>query len=97
METVNLCSIDLSKAFDKVNHYGLLIKLMKRYLPVCFLDIIEHWLNIGHLVVRWNSILSYEFVVNFGVRQGSVLSPFLFAVYLDDIWNWVNQQISPSY
>jgi len=23
--TVNLCSIDLSKAFDKVNHYGLLI------------------------------------------------------------------------
>jgi len=27
--TVNLCSIDLSKAFDKVNHKALLIKLMK--------------------------------------------------------------------
>ena len=29
------------------------------------------------------------------MRQGSVLSPFLFAVYLDDIW--VNRQIIPSY
>ena len=62
---------------------------------VCFLEIIEHWLNICHSVVKWNSILSYKFVVNFGVRQGSVLSPFLFAVFLNDIW--VNQQISPNY
>jgi len=42
-----------------------------------------------------NSVLSYAFVVKFGVRQGSVLSTFLFAVYLDDIW--VNRQIIPSY
>jgi len=28
--TMNLCAIDLSKAFDKVNHNGLYIKLMKR-------------------------------------------------------------------
>jgi len=41
------------------------------------------------------SILSYQFVINFVVRQGSVWSPFLFGVYLDDIW--INQQISPSY
>ena len=33
-DTVNLCSIDLSKAFDKVNHQALLMKLMKRKLPV---------------------------------------------------------------
>ena len=32
--TVNLCAIDLSKAFDKVNHYALLIKIMKRKVPV---------------------------------------------------------------
>ena len=31
--TANLCSIDLSKAFDKVNHHGLYLKLMKRNVP----------------------------------------------------------------
>ena len=30
--TANLCAVDLSKAFDKVNHNALFIKLMKRNL-----------------------------------------------------------------
>ena len=85
--TVNMCSVDLSKAFDKVNHHGLLIKLMKRKLPVTFLEIIERWFSLCYSVVKWNCVFSYVFDVQFGVRQGSVLSPFLFALYLDDIWN----------
>ena len=43
--TVNLCAIDLSKAFDKVNHHALLIKLMKRKLPVILLELLENWLQ----------------------------------------------------
>jgi len=42
---VNLCAIDLSKAFDKANHHALFIKLMKRNLPVALLDILENWLT----------------------------------------------------
>jgi hypothetical protein len=32
--TVNLCAFDVSKAFDKMNHCGVFVKLMKRGLPV---------------------------------------------------------------
>ena len=42
--TANLCSIDLSKAFDKVNHHGLFCKLMKRHIPVKLLNVFENWL-----------------------------------------------------
>ena len=47
--TVNLCAIDLSKAFDKVNHHALLMKLMKRNLPVVLINILENWLKIGKM------------------------------------------------
>ena len=51
--TVNLCSIDLSKAFDKVNHQALLIKQMKRKLPIALLDLLENWLKTFSQVLNW--------------------------------------------
>jgi len=38
--TANICTIDLSKAFDKVNHHDLFIKLINRLFPVQLLNII---------------------------------------------------------
>ena len=77
--------IDLTKALDKVNHHALYIKLMKRNIPVQLLEVLENLISCCHSYAKWNSVWSCVLEINFGVRQGSVLSPFLVAVYLDDL------------
>ena len=81
----NLCAIDLSKAFDKVNHHALYVKLMKRNIPVQILEIIENLFSGCHSCIKWGNSWSVDFNIAYGVRQGSVLSPFLFAIYVDDV------------
>ena len=52
---------------------------------MCILNILIYWYSNLFSMVKWNSALSSSFLVNSGVRQGGVLSPHLFAVYLDDL------------
>jgi len=82
---VNICALDLSKAFDKVNHHAIFIKLMRRHIPVKLLTTLENLLSCCYTCIKWDNAWSTVFEINFGVRQRSVLSPFLFAVYLDDL------------
>ena len=56
---------------------------MKRHLPLEILELLENWLSNNFSCVKWHGIFSQFFRVSFGVRQGSVLSPSLFAIYID--------------
>ena len=82
--TVNICTIDISKAFDKINHKALFIKLIKRKTPMCFVKILVNWYSKCFCRVRWESALSEVICLKNSIRQGGILSPFLFAVYVDD-------------
>ena len=82
--TVNLAALDISKAFDRVDHSGLFVKLMNRRVPNVLLSTLENWFAKCYTCVRWRSAWSSFFRIKCGVRQGGVLSPQLFAVYIDD-------------
>jgi len=45
--TVNVCTLDWSKAFDSMKHYALLIKPMDRKRPIQLLTIFELWFSIS--------------------------------------------------
>ena len=59
--TVNICSLDLSKAFDTMNHYVLLTKLISRKLPLQLLNILELWFKISKTCVKWEGYFSSFF------------------------------------
>ena len=75
---VNLCLLDLSKAFDKMNHYALYIKLMNRSVPLCVLSVLENWHSLCLSCVKWGSTMSYFYELKTGVKQG-----VLFRCYLE--------------
>jgi hypothetical protein len=80
------CFHDASKAFDMVDHSKLFVMLKKGVFLLRSCDSYHPGIYCAQeMKVRWDSCLSWGFNVSNGVRQGGVLSPYLFAVYLDEL------------
>ena len=85
-----LCFVDVRKAFDRVNYLKLLLKLRERGTPAYLIAILHFWFKSQKFCVNWGGSLSRYFGSSNGLRQGGILSPHLFNVYIDKLNRQLN-------
>lgn len=88
--TIFACFLDASKAFDRVNHNTLFKKLLDRGVPPYIVRLLVFWYVHQTICVRWGGVSSETFTVTNGVRQGGILSPLLFNLYMDGLSSLLN-------
>lgn len=89
---VNAALLDMSRAFDFVRHDKLMQVLSQRGLHTNMQRFIFNWYKAQKLRVRFGNIFSEEFAVSNGVRQGGVVSPLLFTVYMDILLGMLKEE-----
>lgn len=87
--------IDLKTAFDTVNRNALLYKLYQLNTRGKFFNILENMYKEVSFCVSLNDGLTDNFQTNIGVKQGCILSPTLFSLYMNDLIGHFSSDCEP--
>jgi len=82
---VHCVFLDSSKAFDKVEYCKLFNLLLYRHISPHVIRVLLNMYTGQQVKVLWNGVYSRTFTALNGVKQGAIISPVLFCVYLDTL------------
>ncbi len=83
--------LDARKAFDHVQYCKLFNELVNHNISPLALRLLLNMYTKQTLQVRWRNAMSQQFTLCNGVKQGGILSPILFAVYIDGLLGRLNE------
>lgn len=78
-------SLHATKAFDRIKYCKLFKLLIKRQLPAHVIRLLINMFTNNPVSVTWGGVMSDYFLVVYDFKQGGVLSPLLFGLYIDDM------------
>uniref|UniRef100_A0A8C8DHP6 ribonuclease H n=1 Tax=Oryzias sinensis TaxID=183150 RepID=A0A8C8DHP6_9TELE len=86
--------MDLEKAYDRIDREALWVVLSMYGIDGSLLEGVKSFYRNSRACVRVGNSMSEWFPVRVGLRQGCVMSPWLFNVYMDGVVKEVNERVS---
>jgi hypothetical protein len=86
-----LMLLDASKAFDRVHYIKLFRLLVSRGICPLVARLLCVMYTNQIIKIKWGDYITHGFTASNGVKQGGVLSPILFGVYIDELLKYLSK------